>query len=152
MAQHISPFSYMAERLFVRVMICRPRPLFPLVPAELDCSAVSMRSRALVKESAASEYRFALKSALPSRSISSMRRWRAFSLSSFEAEVVDVAVEREDDEDAGWTLDLVGVAPKCLPCDFDSSVSPSCSFLARDSQMATPAAIVATVPRIMSVV
>ena len=70
---------------------------------------------------------------------------------------MDAAVEREDDEDAGWTLDLVGVTPALLPggdSDLDSPdvASLPCAFLARDSQMATPAAMVATVPRIMSVV
>ena len=52
--QKTSPFSYMADRLFVSVTICRARPLLPLEPAEPDCSATSMRSSALVKVSAAS--------------------------------------------------------------------------------------------------
>mmetsp|Transcript_24376 Transcript_24376/g.70131 ORF Transcript_24376/g.70131 Transcript_24376/m.70131 type:complete len:214 (-) Transcript_24376:60-701(-) len=74
-ARVLSPlFSYMALRLLMRVMSCRVRPADkspapPLSPA-------SIRSIASVKASAASEYFFPLKRALPRRSISSILVWR----------------------------------------------------------------------------
>lgn len=129
----------------------------PLVVLPESDRVVSIRSSALVNISAASMYFLSLNSAFPSRSISSMRRWRAFSSSSFDGEVVEAAVDREEDEEeedaVDRTLDLVGVLLLPLPFE-DDAEDPSISLerlaLERDSQSAIPAA--AARPMIMYVV
>mmetsp|Transcript_21343 Transcript_21343/g.51592 ORF Transcript_21343/g.51592 Transcript_21343/m.51592 type:complete len:311 (+) Transcript_21343:1369-2301(+) len=141
-------FSYMADRLFVSVMIWRVSDEDDLVDSPSDAAddlmAVlgrfcSMRSSASVNVSAASINFFSLKRAFPARSISSMRRCNALSssvasevLEDVAAVVVVVVLAEEEDAVVGAarTFDFVGVMPEST--EDPPPAPPPASFVGND--------------------
>ena len=155
----------MALRLFINVTTCLINPfllsLFDSPPPLLAIAALllllrSINSKALVKHSAAAVYSLFLNSALPSRSISSMRRWRDLSSSTLlllllllllvvvEAAVDLVEVDRFEE------LDLVGVMPADL--SLPSPPPPPDDLLGRDRYRARPVMARQAAPMIRYVV